>query len=71
MHNVVLCSEWSRDLYPENTGGKLTNLLHSNFNFSSEKWSVALSDIIYTPDTWKNVREQYNDIVIRMKGFQK
>src|SRR3981189_383909 len=71
MHNVVLCSEWSKDLYPENTGGKFTNLLHSNMNFSGENWSVALTDVVYTPDTWNNVRVGSNDIQIRMKGFKK
>src|SRR3981189_2886222 len=71
MHNVVLCSEWSKDLYPENTGGKFTNRLHSNMNFSGENWSVALTDIVYTPDTWNNVRADSNDIQIRMKGFKK
>src|SRR3981189_162388 len=71
MHNVILCSDWSKDLYPENTGGKFTNLLHSNMNFSSENWLVALTDIVYTPDTWDNVRAESNDIRIRMKGFQK
>src|SRR3981189_948449 len=71
MHNVVLCSEWSKDLYPENTGGKFTNLLHSNMNFSGENWSVALTDVVYTPDTWNNVRADSNDIQIRMKGFHK
>src|SRR3981189_1241119 len=71
MHNVVLCSEWSKDLYPENAGGKFTNLLHSNMNFSGENWSVALTDVVYTPDTWNNVRVDSNDIQIRMKGFKK
>src|SRR3981189_324118 len=71
MHNVVLCSEWSKDLYPENTGGKFTNRLHSNMNFSGENWSVALTDIVYTPDTWNNVRADSNDIQIGMKGFKK
>ena len=71
MRNVVLCSEWSRDLYPANTGGKFTNLLHSNLNFSGENWSVALTDIVYTPDTLNNVRADSNDIQIRMKGFLK
>src|SRR3981189_419368 len=71
MHNVVLCSEWSKDLYPENTGAKFTNLLHSNMNFSGENWSVALTDVVYTPDTWNNMRADSNDIQIRMKGFKK
>src|SRR3981189_2893633 len=71
MHNVILCSDWSKDMYPKNNGGKFTNLLHSNLNFSREDWSVALTDVIYTPDTWTNVREGFNDIQIRMKGFKK
>src|SRR3977135_1038668 len=71
MHSVVLCSDWSRDMYPENSGGKFTNLLHHNMNFSREDWSVALTDIVYTPDTWHNVRDGYNDVQIRMKGFYK
>src|SRR3977135_3739265 len=71
MHGVVLCSDWSRDMYPENSGGKFTNLLHHNMNFSREDWSVALTDIVYTPDTWHNVRDGYNDVQIRMKGFNK
>ena len=68
---MVLSSEWSTDLYPDNVGSKFTNLLHSNINFSAENWSVALTDIVYTPDTWANVREGSNDIQIRMKGFQR
>ena len=71
MHSVILCSDWSKGMYPENSGGKFTNLLHSNLNFSREDWSVALTDVIYTPDTWSNVREGFNDIQIRMKGFKK
>src|SRR3981189_2050907 len=71
MHSVVLCSDWSKGMYPENTGGKFTNLLHSNLNFSRADWSVALTDVIYTPDTSTNARDGFNDIQIRMKGFQK
>ena len=71
MFNVLLCSDWSKSSYPENNGGKFTNLLHHNLNFSREDWSVAISDIVYTPDTWASVRENYNDVVIRMKGFKK
>src|SRR3981189_3976675 len=71
MHNVILCSDWSKDMYPNNTGGKFTNLLQSNLNFSRDDWSVAITDVIYTPDTWTNVREGFNDIQIRMKGIQK
>ena len=70
-HSVILCSDWSKGMYPENTGGKFTNLLHSNINFSRADWFVALTDVIYTPDTWTNVREGFNDIQIRMKGFKK
>ena len=68
---MILCSDWSKDMYPNNTGGKFTNLLQSNLNFSRDDWSVALTDVIYTPDTWTNVREGFNDIQIRMKGFKK
>src|SRR3977135_534788 len=68
MHSVVLCSDWSRDMYAENSGGKFTNLLHHNMNFSCEDWSVTLTDIVYTPDTWHNVRDGYNDVQIRMRG---
>src|SRR3977135_2804668 len=71
MHSVVLSSDWSRDMYPDNSVGKFTNLLHHNMNFSRENWSVALTDIAYTPDTWTSVRNGYNDIQIRMKGFNK
>src|SRR3981189_2806866 len=71
MHNVILCSDWSKGMYPNNTGAKFTYLLHSNLNFSREDWSGAVTDVIYTPDTWTNVREGFNDIQIRMKGFQK
>src|SRR3981189_29212 len=71
MFNVLLCSDWSKSSYPENNGGKFTNLLHHNLNFSREDWSIAISDIVYTPDTWASVREKYNDVVIHMKGFQK
>ena len=70
-HSVILSSDWSRDMYPENAWGKFTNLLHSNLNFSRADWSVALTDVIYTPDTWTNVRDGFNDIQIRMKGFPK
>ena len=70
-YSVIICSDWSKGMHPENSGGKFTNLLHSNLNFSREDWSVALTDVIFTPDTWTNVREGVNDIQIRMKGFQK
>src|SRR3981189_2498618 len=70
-YSVIICSDWSKGMYPENTGGKFTNLLHSNLNFSRADWSVALTDVIYTPDTWTNVRDGFNDIQIGMKvGFK-
>ena len=71
MFNVILSSEWSKNQYPDNDGGKFTNVLHHNLNFSRENWSVALTDIAYTPDTWARVLNGYNDIQIRMKGFNK
>ena len=71
MHSVILSSDLSRELFPNNQGGEFTNTLYSSLDFSApyEQWSVALSEIIYMPDTWYNVREGYNDVTIRMTGF--
>src|SRR3977135_833399 len=71
IHNVILCSDWSKKHFPDNSANKFTNVLQGNFNFSSGNWSVALTDIVYTPDAWANVREGYNDFQIGMTGYAK
>src|SRR5271156_4884491 len=69
MNSLVMCSDWSRNMFPKNQGGHFTNRLHATANFSFENSYVALGDVIHSRDSFQNVRENFNDVEIRMKGF--
>ena len=69
MHSIVLCSDWNRKEFPNNHGGEFTNILPQNVNFSLDNASTAISSIVYTPDSWMNVRDTTNDVTVRMSGF--
>ena len=69
MNSLVMCSDWSRNMFPKNQGGHFTNRLHATANFSDENSYVALGDVVHSRDSFQNVRENFNDVEIRMKGF--
>ena len=58
----------SKDLYPENNGGSFTNELAPPLVFESNGY-VKINDLAYVPGSWDNVRENSNEITIKMRGY--
>ena len=52
-HSIIISSSLCKDAFPENHGGEFTNYLNRSLEFDDpdEQWSVALSEIVYTPDS--------------------
>src|SRR3981189_1730966 len=63
---LVISSELSKDLYPENNGGSFKNELAPPLVF--ESGHVKINDLAYVPGSWDNVRENSNEITIQMRG---
>src|SRR5271154_6567741 len=65
-HHVILSSLFCTDEYPGNQGCEFTNVLnHPLKNFGS----VALSELIYEPDFWQNIRAPFNKFKIHLGEF--
>ena len=64
---VVLSSNSER--YPENQGGCFTSVLEKNLEFKGNT-RVALREIFYEPDSWGNIRQNNNELTIKMKGYR-
>ena len=64
---MIISSELSKDLYPENNGGSFTNELAPPLLFGSNGY-VKINDLAYFPGSWDNVRENSNEITIKMRG---
>src|SRR3981189_810425 len=65
---LVLSSELSKDAYPENNGGSFTNELTPPLVFGSNG-SIKINDLAYVPGSWDNMRENSNEITIKMRGY--
>jgi len=70
--DIILTSALCKDVYPDNKGGDFRNVLNKPLEFTEpgESWAVALSEISYLPDSWYNVRENYNTVSIGASGFK-
>ena len=65
---LVLSSELSKDTHPENNGGCFTTDLGTPLLFGSNGY-VKINDLAYVPGTWDNVRENSNEITLKMRGY--
>src|SRR3977135_431665 len=65
---LVLSSECSKDTHPENNGGCFTTDLGTPLLFGSNGY-VKINDLAYVPGTWDNVRENSNEIKLKMRGY--
>src|SRR3981189_3456797 len=64
---LVLSSEVSRGTYPDNNGGCFTTDLGQPLIFGSDDY-VKITDLAYTHGSWNNVRENSNEITLKMRG---
>jgi len=65
---LVLSSELSKGTYPDNNGGCFTTDLGQPLIFGSDGY-VKITDLAYTPSSWNNVRENSNEITLKMRGY--
>src|SRR3981189_3324471 len=65
---LVLSSELSKGTYPDNNGGRFTTDLGHPLIFGSDGY-VKITDLAYTPRSWNNVRENSNEITLKMRGY--
>src|SRR3981189_21677 len=65
---LVLSSELSKGTYPDNNGGCFTTDLGQPLIFGSDGY-VKITDLAYTPASWNNVRENSNEITLKMRGY--
>ena len=60
MHSVILSSTLCREEYPNNNGCDFTNQLNQPLDLSRGKWGVCVSEIVYEPNFWYNIRQPFN-----------
>src|SRR3977135_1765691 len=65
---LVLSSELSKDTHRENNGGCFTTDLGTPLIFGSDRY-VKVDDLAYMPNSWNNVRENSNEITLKMRGY--
>ena len=65
---LVLSSELSKDTHPENNGGCFTTDLGTPLIFGSDTY-IKINDLAYVPNSWNNVRENSNEITLKMRGY--
>ena len=59
-HSVILSSTLCREEYPNNNGCDFTNQLNQPLDLSRGKWGVCVSEIVYEPNFWYNIRQPFN-----------
>ena len=68
-HSIVLSNTFCRDEYPRNQGCEFTNQLNLPLDLSHGKWVVNLSEIIYEPYFWVNIRKPYTCLDVAISNF--
>src|SRR5271156_4064588 len=65
-HSILLSNTFCQDEYPKNQGCEFTNQLNQPLDLSDGKWGVNLSEIIYEPYFWSNIRKSdaYFDVSV-------
>src|SRR6266853_2151763 len=67
-YSIVLSNAFYKKDFPENNGGNFQTILNHTLEFKRPT-RVALSDVLYTRDTWANVREGHNSIEIEFTNL--
>src|SRR5277367_5532649 len=65
---VYLSNSFSKKDFPNNQAGNFQNKLNKSLTFKT-KGKVALSEILYTPGSWDNVRPGNNAIGIKISNY--
>src|SRR5271156_6546329 len=68
-HSVLLSNSFCQDEYPENQGCEFTNQLNQPLDLSYGKWGVNLSEIIYEPYFWSNIRKSDTYLDVSVSKF--
>ena len=56
-YQLLLSSDFCHTNHPDNHGGMFINDLNQTmyFNNPGEKWSIAVKDVFYIPNSWFNI----------------
>src|SRR5277367_1335277 len=65
---VYLSNSFCKKDFPNNQAGNFQNKLNKSLTFKT-KGKVALSEILYTPGNWDNVRQGNNAIGIEISNY--
>src|SRR5271156_4742627 len=68
-HSIVLSNTFCLNEYPANQGCEFTNQLNQPLDTSYGKWAVNLSEIIYEPNFWVNIRKPYDFFDLGISNF--
>src|SRR6202020_788090 len=68
--SLLISSAFCKDEYPQNNGCEFTNELNFPLNFDKEQWCVSMTEMIYEPDFWENVRESFSNVEFSISDFQ-
>src|SRR5271156_4733764 len=68
-HSILLSNTFCRDEYPENQGCEFTNRLNQPLDVSYGKWVINLSEIIYEPYFWPNIRKSHAYLDVGVSNF--
>src|SRR5277367_4443866 len=65
---VYLSNSFCKKNFPNNQAGNFQNKLNKSLTFKTKE-KVALSEILYTPGSWDNVRQGNNAIGIEISDY--
>src|SRR5277367_1743725 len=65
---VYLSNSFCKKDFPNNQAGNFQNKLNKSLTFKT-KGIVALSEILYTPGSWDNVRQGNNALGIEISNY--
>src|SRR5271156_2652462 len=69
-HSIILSNTLCLNEYPGNQGCEFTNQLNQPIDTSYGKWAVNLSEIIYEPNFWTNIRKPYTFFDLGISNFK-
>src|SRR5271156_2673975 len=65
---LTLCSDGSRDTFPNNHGGDFTVQLDKILDMRAYTWEVALVEMIYSGQAFPNLGIEDNQIILKSSG---
>ena len=63
---ITLPSNACKNIFPSNTGGHFKTILAQPLHLDNNTWEVGLAEITYVANSWDNVREGENEVLLQI-----